>query len=362
MTNVLTRRGGALLERCRRWFSHYFAGAEPALCQMALAISALVAGVTLASTYWPQPWGYACLSAALLALLELGLWLARKLLKRLLDHGLGWLMALGLLLAAVSDTVKRGAGEGWTWRVWVFSALVTAALWLLAGSWWSLLRRRVVAPVTVCAGVLSLGMTALLAVFLFTDGFDDHIIRRYLDLSPNREAREEALEPSLADGPYEVLTLDYGPGEALEAGTALEDLEQLLARCVASKKSFVEEDTRDTGRRMILNFGHTFGHALEKLHNFQGLSHGEAVGIGMVLACQVGERLGVTPAGTGARVAAVLERYGLPTQDSFSWEEIVEATALDKKSDGSTLRLILLTQLGEAAIYPVTRDRLKTLL
>ena len=131
---------------------------------------------------------------------------------------------------------------------------------------------------------------------------------------------------------------------------------------MASKKSFVEEDTRDTGRRMILNFGHTFGHALEKLHNFQDLSHGEAVGIGMVLACQVGERLGVTPAGTGARVAAVLERYGLPTQDSFSWEEIVEATALDKKSDGSTLRLILLTQLGEAAIYPVTRDRLKTLL
>ena len=49
MTNVLTRRGGALLERCRRWFSRYFAGAEPALCQMALAISALVAGVTLAA-------------------------------------------------------------------------------------------------------------------------------------------------------------------------------------------------------------------------------------------------------------------------------------------------------------------------
>ena len=76
--------------------------------------------------------------------------------------------------------------------MWVFSALVTAALWLLAGSWWSLLRRRVVAPVTVCAGVLSLGMTALLAVFLFTDGFDDHIIRRYLDLSPIPEGRGEA--------------------------------------------------------------------------------------------------------------------------------------------------------------------------
>ena len=145
---------------------------------------------------------------------------------------------------------------------------------------------------------------------------------------------------------------------ALEPGTALEDLEEVLARCVACKKSFVEEDARDTGRRMILNFGHTFGHALEKLHGFQDLSHGEAVGIGMVLACQVGERLGVTPAGTGLRVAAVLGRYGLPTQDSFSWEEVVEATALDKKSDGSTLRLILLSQLGEGVIYPVTRDGL----
>ena len=74
----------------------------------------------------------------------------------------------------------------------------------------------------------------------------------------------------------------------------------------------MEEDTRDTGLRMILNFGHTFGHALEKLHNFQELSHGEAVGIGMVMACQVGEKLGVTPAGTAERVREVLKRYGLP--------------------------------------------------
>ena len=117
--------------------------------------------------------------------------------------------------------------------------------------------------------------------------------------------------------------------EALEKGEALKDLENLLARCVQSKIHFVEEDTRDTGRRMILNFGHTFGHALEKLHNFQELSHGEAVGIGMVLACQVGERLGVTPAGTGERVRQVLKQYGLPTEDRFTWEEIVEATALD---------------------------------
>lgn len=150
--------------------------------------------------------------------------------------------------------------------------------------------------------------------------------------------------------------------EALEKGEALKDLENLLARCVQSKIHFVEEDTRDTGRRMILNFGHTFGHALEKLHNFQELSHGEAVGIGMVLACQVGERLGVTPAGTGERVRQVLKQYGLPTEDRFTWEEIVEATALDKKSDGATLRMILMSQIGESVIYPITREQLKPLL
>ncbi|MGI6255530.1 MAG: 3-dehydroquinate synthase [Acutalibacter sp.] len=150
--------------------------------------------------------------------------------------------------------------------------------------------------------------------------------------------------------------------QALEAGTALEDLENLLARCVASKKSFVEEDTRDTGRRMILNFGHTFGHALEKLHDFQGLSHGEAVGIGMVLASRVGEKLGVTPQGTAERIRGVLEKYGLPTSSECSWEEIVDATALDKKSDGSMLRMILLTEIGEAVIRPMTREELKPLL
>lgn len=150
--------------------------------------------------------------------------------------------------------------------------------------------------------------------------------------------------------------------QALEEGKALEGLEDLLARCVRCKKELVEEDTRDTGRRMILNFGHTFGHALEKLHNFQDLTHGEAVGIGMVRACRVGERLGVTPEGTADRVLEVLKRYGLPTQDEFSWEQVVDATALDKKSDGATLRVILLSKIGESVIRPMTREALKELL
>ncbi len=146
--------------------------------------------------------------------------------------------------------------------------------------------------------------------------------------------------------------------EALEQGAALEDLTQVVGRSIAIKRDFVEADTRDTGRRMILNFGHTCGHALEKLHGFQGLSHGEAVGIGMVMACRAGERLGVTEPGTGERVKAVLEKYGLPTEDHFSKEEVVAATALDKKSDGDTLRVILIPRIGESLIRPMSRQEL----
>lgn len=146
--------------------------------------------------------------------------------------------------------------------------------------------------------------------------------------------------------------------EALDQGAALDDLEQVVGKSIAIKRDFVEADTRDTGRRMILNFGHTCGHALEKLNHFQGLSHGEAVGIGMLLACKAGEKLGVTAPGTGEKIRRVLERYGLPTEAGFTSREIVEATALDKKSDGDTLRLILIKEIGESLIYPINRGAL----
>ncbi|WP_322173072.1 3-dehydroquinate synthase [Acutalibacter caecimuris] len=145
---------------------------------------------------------------------------------------------------------------------------------------------------------------------------------------------------------------------ALEQGAALADMEQVVGRSIAIKRDFVEADTRDTGRRMILNFGHTCGHALEKLHRFKGLSHGEAVGIGMVLACRAGEKLGITKPGTGARVAAVLRQYGLPDTTGFTPEEIVAATALDKKSDGDSLRFIFIKDVGESVIYPMGRQEL----
>ena len=146
--------------------------------------------------------------------------------------------------------------------------------------------------------------------------------------------------------------------DKLEQGQVIDHLEETICRCVLCKKHFVEEDTNDKGQRMILNFGHTFGHALEKLTGFSSLSHGLAVGIGMVMAGEVGESLGVTEKGTAARIRRVLESYGMPTESAFDFAKVVEATALDKKSFGKTLNLILLKQIGESVIHPVDRNYL----
>lgn len=150
--------------------------------------------------------------------------------------------------------------------------------------------------------------------------------------------------------------------DELEEGNPLNEPEKVLVRCVTCKKELVEEDTKDTGRRMILNFGHTFGHALEKLHDFKGLAHGEAVGIGMVIASRMGEAIGITEKGTADRVKGVLEKYGLPTGHEFTKEELIGATALDKKSDGDILNFIMLRRIGESIIYPIERKELLQIL
>lgn len=143
---------------------------------------------------------------------------------------------------------------------------------------------------------------------------------------------------------------------------AREHLDVVINECVDCKRRIVEADALDKGERMILNFGHTLGHALEKLHGFSGLSHGEAVGIGMVLIAKAAERAGLTAPGTSKKIVTLLERYNLPTKTDWSMEQIAEATALDKKSAGKNLRLILLHDIGDAYIYTLPRENLQEFL
>ena len=99
---------------------------------------------------------------------------------------------------------------------------------------------------------------------------------------------------------------------------------------------------------MILNFGHTVGHAFELAGHYEEWTHGQGVSAGMIWAAHLGEKLGVTPAGTQKKIRAVLKKYDLPARIPCSWDTIVEAIGLDKKRAGGGISFVLLTALGWA--------------
>ena len=134
------------------------------------------------------------------------------------------------------------------------------------------------------------------------------------------------------------------------------DIEHILYTCCDIKRQVVMEDERDTGLRMILNFGHTVGHAFEKAGNYVEWSHGEAVAAGMCVAAKLGAALGVTPADVPVKIEAAVAALGLPTRIGCDWDTIVEAVGLDKKSAGSQISLILLDKMGHAVPVKMEKD------
>ena len=169
-----------------------------------------------------------------------------------------------------------------------------------------------------------------------------------------------------ADGMGEVIKYGCIKSRALfDLLVGTEDIpsvmEDVIYRCVDIKRDVVERDEFDTGERALLNFGHTFGHALEKLHQYQGLSHGAAAGIGMVMMARLGEKAGSTAPGTADKIAAALEKYHLPVHSDLPLSQIVEATASDKKSAGSSINLVLLKDIGESFVHKVARSDLAAL-
>lgn len=131
-------------------------------------------------------------------------------------------------------------------------------------------------------------------------------------------------------------------------GGVMEHIEQVLYTCCDIKRQVVLSDERDTGLRMILNFGHTVGHAFELAGNYRDWTHGQGVAAGMVWAARLGELLGVTPAGTRQTICGVLEKYDLPTHIPCPWDIMVEAIGLDKKRAEGGISFVLLDKLGRA--------------
>ncbi len=129
-------------------------------------------------------------------------------------------------------------------------------------------------------------------------------------------------------------------------------LQQAVERSVAHKIAIVEDDERETGQRAILNFGHTFGHALESATGYQRYRHGEAVAIGMHLAARLSTRLGMIDATDAACLAHLLEAIGLPVDppDDIDPTRLIKLMRLDKKNLAGRFRLILLDAPGRAVI------------
>ena len=146
--------------------------------------------------------------------------------------------------------------------------------------------------------------------------------------------------------------------ERIEREDVKASVEDIIFECVDIKRGVVERDEKEAGERALLNFGHTAGHGIEKLHNFTGISHGEAVGIGMLMISEAGEKAGLTEKGTANRIKKVLEKYGLATSDENSVKDIVGAMYNDKKRTGAGIKFIMLKAIGESFIHPVENEKI----
>ena len=170
---------------------------------------------------------------------------------------------------------------------------------------------------------------------------------------PPRELRAGFAEAikygAIVDAPF-LDWLDADADGLLAGDDAV--LAEAIARSCAHKAAIVERDPFERGERALLNFGHTFGHAIETEQGYGGLNHGEAVAVGMVLAARLSTLLGLADAADGERLRALLARFGLPTAlpPDLDPAALVARMRLDKKAQGSGLRFVLWDGAGKARV------------
>ncbi len=148
---------------------------------------------------------------------------------------------------------------------------------------------------------------------------------------------------------------DREMGERLLDGNY--DLADIVARCCEIKAEIVVNDEHDTGERMLLNFGHTIGHAVENYYGYGTFSHGAAVAIGMCVMTEYAEKMGYTKPGTLDIIKALNRKYDLPT-DCDHRAELTEAAAHDKKRKGDSLSIVIVREMGEGYYMKVHKSAL----
>jgi len=140
---------------------------------------------------------------------------------------------------------------------------------------------------------------------------------------------------------------------------ALNHAEEIIYACCNVKRKVVEEDEKDTGIRLILNYGHTIGHAVEQTMGYGVVTHGEAVSIGMCQITKNAEKKGTMPSGIYIELKDMLDKFGLPTQlEQWDEDSLYKALTHDKKTSGNKIRIILLKEIGQAKIETINIEEM----
>src|SRR5688500_14144106 len=134
-------------------------------------------------------------------------------------------------------------------------------------------------------------------------------------------------------------------------------LAKLIRRNSEIKSSVVQQDEFEKGERRLLNFGHTLGHAIENMYE---LSHGQAISIGMTVACKISERLAGCK--ESARVIKVLDQSGLPTLAEYDKQKAFDVLKMDKKREKTAMNYVLLEKIGKGVVESVPMDHLENII
>lgn len=157
---------------------------------------------------------------------------------------------------------------------------------------------------------------------------------------------------------YAVLT---GDEEMLFDCLSEDKVEAFIGKCVTAKKEIVEADEKDKGVRALLNLGHTFGHAIEKLSRFK-IAHGVAVAMGIRVALKVAVGAKVATKENAEKIEGLLDRYFMPKAIEYKKEDFIDAIWLDKKRTADGVNLVLPEKLGVCKIVNMTKQEVLKLL
>lgn len=154
---------------------------------------------------------------------------------------------------------------------------------------------------------------------------------------------------------YDLLESLSGDTESI-----LAQAEKIIYHSCQVKRELVVADEKDNGVRLLLNFGHTIGHAIELIAGYGQVMHGEAVAIGMVQISQVAEKKGLVEAGLTHKIKTMNQKFGLPiSYDKWYEEELYTALTHDKKARGKQINIVLVPQVGQAIIHPIPIEEMK---